>query len=62
MSYLVYDEKVNMTLAVLSDIAIAQCVVRLYEDLGIHAKLRTHNIVSCATVDFGSKPIYMFEI
>jgi len=62
MSFVVYDDSANISLAVLGDIVIAQCVQKLYEDIGIKSVIRTHDAVSCVTVDDDFKPMYAFEI
>ena len=62
MSFVVFDDSVNEALAVLSDISMAQFIQKLYDDIGIKSVIRTHDAVSCVTVDDDLKPMYVFEI
>lgn len=62
MSYVIYDDCTNSSLAIVRDGALAQWLLVYYADIGVRAAMRSHDFVSCVTGDDSNKPIFAFDI
>lgn len=63
MSFVLTDDCRNVTLGVVSDMALAQFIQHYFEGMGSRVRIRIHDSVLCQTYDDDEiKLVYAFEI